>query len=136
MKKYSYPDNGKYIQKTQYGTYRIVKTHYENGKHIFKYYGRFKDYNEAIRYRDKCVEANWDIPPYVHPLKFIKRYKTKNGESYKICKDGEHYGTYHNIIDAMNERDLLIANGWDIEKVCELTDDTINGVSLIKGRGV
>lgn len=136
MKKYVYPDNGKYIQKTQYGTYRIVKTHYEEGKKIYKYYGTFKDYNDAMRYRDKCVAANWDIPPYVHPLKFIKKTKTKKGTSYKICKDGEHYGTYNNIIDVMAERDLLLLNNWDLEKVCECTDDTIDGIQIMRNRRV
>lgn len=133
MKKYIYPDNGKYIQKTEYGTYRIVKTHYKNGKQFFKYYGRFKDYNKAIQYRDKCIAANWNIPPYVNPLKYILEVKNKNSVSYKVRKSGEHYGTFSNLTDAIAERDLLLQYDWDLEKVCELADDRINELSFMRG---
>ena len=135
MKKYVYPDNGKFIYKHG-NSYHIIKKSRVNGKMKQKHYGSFKDYNEAIRYRDKCVANNWDIPKYENPMKHI----TRNGKGWQIQRDcngkHEYYGQFSNLTDAMNERDLLVANDWDIEKVCELTDDTINGVSLMRGRRV
>ena len=134
MKRYKFPDNGKYIYKTPCSTYQVVNTKLKQER---KYFGTFKDYNDAIRHRDKCIANNWDESlVYQSPTKFI----TKKGNGWQIQKTingkKEYFGRFRNLLDAMNERDLLVANDWDVEKVCELTDDTINGISLMKGRGV
>lgn len=135
MKKYVFPDNGKYIYKRKNGSYQIIKQYRKNGKIIQKYFGSFLDYNEAIKHRDKCIAGNWDESlKYENPMKHI----TRNSKGWQIQRDykGKHYyyGTFSNIIDAMNERDLLIANDWDLEKVVELTDDTIDGNSIFQRR--
>ena len=135
MKKYVYPDNGKYIYKRKNGNYTIIKKYKKNGKRIEKFFGTFKDYNDAIRHRDKCVAGNWDESlKYENPMKHI----TKNHKGWQIQRDyngkHEYYGTFSNIIDAMNERDLLMAYDWDLEKVVELADDRIEGKSIFKRR--
>lgn len=135
MKKYVFPDNGKYIYKRKNGNYQIIKKYRKNGKMIHKFFGTFSDYNEAIIHRDKCIAGNWDESlKYENPMKHI----TRNHKGWQIQRDykGKHYyyGTFSNIIDAMNERDLLIANDWDLEKVVELTDDTIDGEQIFLRR--
>lgn len=135
MKKYVFPDNGKYIYKRKNGNYQIIKKYRKNGKMIHKFFGTFSDYNEAIIHRDKCIEGDWDESlKYENPMKHI----TRNHKGWQIQRDykGKHYyyGTFSNIIDAMNERDLLIANDWDLDKVVELTDDTIDGEQIFLRR--
>ena len=133
MKRYVYPDNGKFIYKTKSGSYHILKKKRVDGKIITKFYGAFKDYNDAILHRDKCVEGNWDMSlVYSNPMKFIQ----KRGKRYHIQRRGKFYGAYSNVIDAMNERDLLEANDWDLDKVCELTDDRISEVVVMMNRRV
>ena len=135
MKKYVFPDNDKYIYKRKNGSYQIIKQYRKDGKIIQKYFGTFTDYNEAIIHRDKCIVDNWDDSlKYENPMKHI----TRNHKGWQIQRDykGKHYyyGTFRNIIDAMNERDLLIANDWDLDKVVELTDDTIDGEQIFLRR--
>ena len=52
--------------------------------------------------------------------------KTKAG-NYKIVKwlnnKMVYFGTYHSLEDAMIERDLLVQYDWDLEKVCECSDE-------------
>lgn len=131
MKRYKFPDNGKFIYKTKSGSYHILKKKRVDGKIITKFYGAFKDYNDAIQHRDKCVEGNWDMSlVYSNPMKFIQ----KRGKSYHIQRRGKFYGAYSNVIDAMNERDLLVKYDWDIEKICECHDETIEGTSVFRRR--
>lgn len=133
MKKYVFPDNGKFIYRRG-NSYKVIKKRRVNGKMKEKHFGSFRDYNEAIRYRDKCVENNWDMPKYENPMKHI----TRNGKGWQIQRDyngkHEYYGTFSNIIDAMNERDLLIAYDWDLEKVVALADDRINNITVMRRR--
>ena len=133
MKKYVWPDNGKYIYKHG-NSYQIIKQFRVNGKMKQKYYGSFTDYNEAIKYRDKCVENNWNIPKYENPMKHI----TRNGKGWQIQRDynskHEYYGQFSNLLDAMNERDLLIKYKWDLDKVCELADERVNGITTMQRR--
>lgn len=51
-------------------------------------------------------------------------YKTKNG--YRVMKDGETYGTYDSLAEALYERDRFIAVDWDWGEYVYL-QDTING---------
>ena len=135
MKRYEFPDNGKYIYKRKNGNYQIIKKYRKNGKMIHKFFGSFSDYNDAIIHRDKCIEGNWDESlKYENPMKHI----TKNGKGWQIQRDhrGKHYyfGTFSNLIDAMNERDLLVKYDWDVEKICECHDETIEGTSVFRRR--
>ena len=131
MKRYEFPDNGKYIYKTKTGSYHILKKWRIGGKIITKFYGAFKDYNEAIIHRDKCVAGNWDESlVYSNPMKFIQ----KRGKSYHIQRRGKFYGAYTNMIDAMNERDLLVKYDWNVEIICECHDETIEGTSVFRRR--
>lgn len=54
------------------------------------------------------------------------RYISKVGNSYRIVKDNEDYGTFSTLADALYERDRLIAVDWDLDLAMELPE-TING---------
>lgn len=138
----------KYIREWN-NKYRIVKCKKikkgrNKGKWVQKHFGSFNDLESAKKYRDLCIENNWNEklmpknnPIAFNPLKYI--YKNKTG-SYRIMKQRygklEDYGTYSNLIDAINERDLLMANNWNLDKVCELTDDTIDGTQVMLDKRV
>ena len=137
MTEYTYPENGKYI--TEVGdSYKLRKQYLKNGKNIQLYFGTFHDYNEAINYRDKCVRENWDesliLRKHNPDMKYIK--KTRNGR-YTINKriNGKmtHFNTFTNLIDAINERDLLIKYNWDYDLLCE-HDERLCGVTIINGK--
>ncbi len=129
MKKYEFPENGKFIYKHG-NSYQVIKQYRINGKMKQKHFGSFKDYNEAIKHRDKCVKGNWsDDLRYVNPMRYI----TKNGKHWQIQHKGEYYGTFRNLTDAMAERDLLIENGWDLFKTIE-NDDSYDGTSIFLRR--
>ena len=137
----------KHIQKYGDNKYRIIKWKKirkgrNKGKFVQKYFGSFNDLESAKQYRDICVENNWNEklmpknnPLAFNPLKYI--YKTSTGH-YRIMKQRygklEDYGSYSNLIDAILERDLLMVNNWDLEKVCECSDDTILGKEVYLGR--
>ena len=51
-------------------------------------------------------------------------YRTKNG--YRVMKDGETYGVYKTLAEALYERDRFMAVNWDWGEYVYL-QDTING---------
>ena len=133
MKEYIYPDNGKYITKVG-NSYRIRKQYLKNNKTIQLFFGTFYDYNEAIIYRDECIKQNWDKSLMLRQHPVDLKYISKKNGAWRIQYKREHFGQYSNLIDAINERDLLIANNWDLEKVCECTDDRIAGETVYLGK--
>lgn len=86
-------------------------------------YGTFNTLEEAIQYRDKCIQANWDasLRPQ-NPLKYIQKKKGK----YWIIKNDESYGMFNNIDDAVYERDLLMKCNWEWDAL-ESIDETVDG---------
>ena len=134
----------KYIRKYGDNKYRIVKWKKihkgrNKGKFVQKHFGSFNDLESAKEYRDICIENNWHeklMPKNnPNPLKYI--YKNSVGHYFiGKRKNGkvEYYGTYSNIIDAINERDLLKKHNWSLEKVCECSDDRIAGEEVYLGR--
>lgn len=133
----------KFIRKYGESRYRIVKwKKIKKGEWVQQHFGSFKNLESAQQYRDICIENNWNEkllaknnPFGINPLKYI--HKTISG-TYRILKqqNGElvHFGTFSNIIDAINERNLLASNNWDLDNVCETTDETINGVAIFTGK--
>lgn len=128
----------KYIyHDAKWGSYKVQKKVFVDGKLIHKYYGSFKDLNQAREYRDLCISKNWDEsllicnnPLANNPLKYIHR--TRSGK-YAITKNNGWYGVYSNLIDAINERDLLIKYDWDYDLICE-HDERLCGVTIVNGR--
>ena len=109
----------------------------------YYYFGNYQSLEKAQKVRDYFVEHDW---PINDRFKFIEipktRYlrKTKAG-NYKIVKWLEvngikkmvYFGTYSTIDNAMAERDLLVQYNWDLEKVCECSNEGENW--NIKGLG-
>lgn len=122
------------------------KKGYMIGKQVndhYYYFGNYQSLEKAQKVRDYFVEHDW---PINDRFKFIEipktRYlrKTKAG-NYKIVKWLEvngikkmvYFGTYSTIDKAMAERDLLVQYNWDLEKVCECSNEGENW--NIKGLG-
>ena len=124
-------------------SYNVTKYQKINGKNIGRHYGSFKSLDGAIMHRDLCIKMDWDEqlmprnnPTYFNPMKYIKKTPAGN---YRIQKweNGKSisYGTYLTLIDAINERDLLIKHNWDIELVCN-EDERIANTTIFNGRRV
>ena len=56
---------------------------------------------------------------------FYRFIKKENGK-YRIMRNGEDYGSYENLAEALYDRDRLINVGWDWDRFCEM-EETING---------
>lgn len=50
------------------------------------------------------------------------KYIYKHGDGYQIIKDGDSYGTYSKLTDALYERDRLIKAEWDWETCVQLEE--------------
>ena len=91
-----------------------------NGKIII--FGRYEELNDAIIARNKFVEENWSVVPKVTSF-VVKRntniYTTRSG--FSVCKriNGEFkiFDTFDNLEEALNFRDLLKENNWNINKI-------------------
>lgn len=109
----------KYITKLN-GKFVIYKT--INNK--TQYFGSYETLQEAIDVRDALVSADW---PYImrnkkHNLpKYIQRNMVG---SYQIIKKfkgkSEHFGTFHKLDDAVDERNKLIKCDWDYDLLVEM----------------
>ena len=116
---------GKYITfKNNY--YRISKT--INGKQ--KFFGSFKDINNAIVLRDLLIENGW-VESGI-PKKFFSDHSSSNKSKYgkniifvndyfKVNKqiNGKRkmFGSFENVENALRLRDLLIDSNWDESKI-------------------
>lgn len=63
--------------------------------------------------------------------------KTRNG-TYRIRKyvknKLESFGTFKSLEKARAERDLLEQYDWNLEKVCECVDETVNSKIIVNNR--
>lgn len=111
--------NGKYIYKTPYNTYYILKT--INGEKIR--YGSFNDFLEAVQYRDYLIDNNW-VKPKEEPSEedLIKEYFLHvqlNNKKYKVIgpgAKGKYLGYCDTVEEALFYRDLAESNDWIIGK--------------------
>lgn len=59
------------------------------------------------------------------------KYIVRNGNSYKIMKDNESYGTYQKLSDALYERDRLIKAEWDWEGAVHIEETNNKYESMV-----
>lgn len=113
-----------YIHKWKKG-YMVAKQ--VNGKMM--YFGNYQSLDKAKEARDYFLEHDWDVNERfkfmtIPPTRYIRITRAGN---YKIVKwlNGKmvYFGTFHSLEDAMLERDLLVANDWDWDKLCECSDE-------------
>ena len=86
------------------------------------YYGTYDTYNEAVQKRNQLIEHNWDKTLITlekgkdNPDRYISKTKSN---SYALVKmvDGElvHFGTYHSLDDAREDRDFWESINWDFD---------------------
>jgi len=63
-------------------------------------------------------------------FKGFYRYIVKQGDKYRIIRNGEDYGSYRRLADALYERDRLIAVDWDWELSMELPETPNNYIHI------
>ncbi|WP_409200689.1 hypothetical protein [Methanobrevibacter sp. DSM 116169] len=84
------------------------------------YYGIFNTKKEAIKYKYFLIRNFWNLK-YAQNRKYDTKYRyiyrTKYG-TFKIQKNNKSYGYFHDIRNALNERDLLIKCNWDLDLIC------------------
>ena len=97
-----------------------------NGKYIIKYkkehYGTYDTYREAIQKRNQLIEHGWDKSlvsfqkGHDNPNRYITKTKS-NSYALKRMFNGEsvHFGTYHTIEDAREDRDFWESINWDFD---------------------
>ena len=107
---------------------------------VYYYFGNYQSIEKAKEVRDYFVDNNWDINERFkfmekRPERYIRITRAGN---YKIVKwlnvDGVkkmvYFGTFSTIDKAMKERDLLEQYNWDLELVCECSDE---GMAFLDG---
>ena len=104
---------------TNTGKYRVSKYNSLLAKQC--YYGEYDTLEEAILERDKQEKEGWQIPPrkrkeytWNKPKRYI--HESKTGK-YIIKRNGQHYGTWNTLQDAVDERDWLIENNWNYDNI-------------------
>ena len=97
--------HGKYIHKTPYGTYTIVKSI----KGEMKAFGTYKNFSEACRIRDCLIDRNWKPLPKTDEQLQKEYYKNigKSGERYKVRWIDGYAGTVDTIEEALYYRDIV-----------------------------
>ena len=108
-----------YISKNNRG-YIVQK--YINKKMVYFYFS--KSLIECLMVRDLLIANFWDTEcirkkQTLTGEKYI--YKDYNGYSVRKAINGKmiHFGYFEKLEEAIVERDLLIANNWDLELACE-----------------
>lgn len=103
------PHVHKHIYKLN-GRFRVEKS--INGKH--KVFKTFSNVDDAIKYRDKLIDNNWEPLPLTSEEVYEKNYKeyyqglcrTSNGRRYQITNSkGEYLATIASIEEALYYRD-------------------------------
>ena len=115
------PDPLKHVYPKKYG-YSIDRR--VNGETI--HYYSCKSLIQALMVRDLLIANDWDesvVPAIETRTNEYYIYPVTNGKGYWIAKvvngKREYFDCCNTLEQAIHERDLLIANDWDIERVCE-----------------
>lgn len=131
------PDPLKHIYRNKYD-WSIDKR--INGEFIHFY--SCKSLIQCLMVRDLLVANDWDmsvVPVTETSTNELYIYPVTNGTGYWIAKNINGKQVYFNFFktleQAKKERDLLVANDWDIELVCENTVDIEeDGEMWLKGK--
>lgn len=96
--------------------YRIQKSIHDNNI----WFGSYSSLDEAITFRDKLIQHNWNIEYFKELYKtsttYRNRYIVKDKGQYSVLRTYEHhtrkYGRYDTIEEARRRRDYLERIGW------------------------
>lgn len=122
------------ISKHKYG-YQINT---EGNSKTRKYYGFGRTLIEALMIRDWGMNNEWKPFPKPTNSKTNERYIHKIHRGYAIIKSVngklQYFGIFDKLEDAILERDLLEKYNWDLELVCECSNEGISFLSGIKSQ--
>lgn len=111
---------------------------------IRRQYGTFDTVDEAIIWRDYCIQKGWssnllhEFKLTHKPLRHIGQFITKDNKVRYFIRHRENgkmesYGTFGNLEDALKERDLLEKYKWDWDLIVEdklTNEEWLNGITI------
>lgn len=111
-----------YIYQTKEGRFEIRK---RVGK-ILQYWGRFATLEEAKLFRAFYIGKKWMVNPVFRDkrkgMQYIKEVKNGYLIHKRINGQDKYFGTFHNLDDAKDERDICMACNWDMNCIVEFGD--------------
>lgn len=116
----------KFINQIHNGSFVIRKN--INGKMV--HFGTFHNLEDAKKFRDNCVDHDWKVKPKLiqDERDLPKLINSTHSGNYSVRKTingrTEYFGVFHELSDAVCERDNLIKCGWDYD-VFEYLDETL-----------
>lgn len=93
---------------------RKVKGKYVVSKVIdgeLKYFGTYNTKDEAIEAREKLLNNNWQVEDNPYEEK-IDEYVYLTGDEYIVRNDGQIYGKFRDMTEAIRFRNLCVKNNW------------------------
>lgn len=113
------------ITKTNEKHIQLINNHYKVMKRIkgrYKTYGSFETLKEAVKYRDFIVSKGWSTNyKYKNPMRNI--YSNQRGKPWRIVKKISDeticFGSFNDLEECKQERDLLEKLDWDLDALCE-----------------
>ena len=108
-----------------------------------EYYGGYRTFEMAYYVREKLNECGWDksqldrivdeYPVWYTELNYLYQYVTPRDNGWVVGITPKHSSSgklehlyFHNLEDALWERDLLLKYNWDEELLIECADDSKN----------
>lgn len=94
---------------------------------IPSYWGSFLTLEEAKLYLSYYIGKHWMVNPnFVCNVREPHYIQTREDNSHLIVKKingkKKYFGTFHNLSDAENERDICMACNWDMDLIVEFGD--------------
>jgi len=125
-----------HIEKLPSGRYEVCRQPMTETGQTKVSYGTFDTIEEARHQVLLCKTFGWDLrlKPFDCMRYIEKRIRPTGTVTYRIVRRGEYFGTFETLEDAQFERDWLVMFGWDLERVCELADETFGGDRFLNGK--
>ena len=91
---------------------------------VLLYWGSFTTLEEAKLYRAYYIGKNWIVNPHFrnHETRYIREQEGAFIVNKRTNGKLEYFGTFHDLEDAKNERDICIACNWDLDQIVEFGD--------------
>ena len=88
-----------------------------------KYGGVYNTREEALKVQQAIIDSNYTYDPVRHKREYRRRggryryIRDNPSGTYSIVKQGEYYGTFYRLEDALEERDLLEKVNWNYDEL-------------------
>ena len=91
---------------------------------VLLYWGSFTTLEEAKLYRAYYIGKNWIVNPHFRnrETRYIREQEGVFIVNKRTNGKLDYFGTFQNLEDAKNERDICIACNWDLDQIVEFGD--------------